>query len=138
MFKATKSFRFVVVSLAIISLVTLGVAANWTGVSAFSFFAPSEAADASPAATTAPEPVFVGEVTLTATAGTPAGSFTTLKEAFDAINLGTHQGTIVISINADTTEAAPAVLNASGAGAALYTGITISPAGGAARPSPGV
>ena len=40
----------------------------------------------------------VGEVTLTATGGTPTGSYTTLKEAFDAINAGTHQGDIAISI----------------------------------------
>src|SRR5829696_2584042 len=51
----------------------------------------------------------VGEVTLTATAGSPAGSFTTLKSAFDAINAGTHQGVIAISVNADTTETASAV-----------------------------
>ncbi|HKP54355.1 MAG TPA: C25 family cysteine peptidase [Chloroflexia bacterium] len=75
----------------------------------------------------------VGEVTLTASAGVPVGTYTTLKEAFDAINAGTHQGTIAISINANTTEAAPAVLNASGSGSALYTSISIQPAGGAPR-----
>ena len=75
----------------------------------------------------------VGEVTLTATSGSPAGSFTTLKAAFDAVNAGTHQGVIAISINADTTETASAVLNASGSGAALYTSISIQPAGGGAR-----
>ena len=69
------------------------------------------------------------QVTLTATSGTntTSGSFTTLKEAFDAINLGTHQGTIVININANTTESASAVLNASGSGSASYTGISIYP-----------
>jgi hypothetical protein len=67
------------------------------------------------------------QVTLTATSGTDSGSFTTLKEAFDAINLGTHQGTIVININASTIESASAVLNASGSGSASYTGISIYP-----------
>src|SRR5689334_990498 len=75
----------------------------------------------------------VGEVTLTATAGSPTGSFTNLKGAFDAINAGTHQGVIAISINADTTELSPAVLFASGTGASSYTSITIQPSGGAPR-----
>lgn len=62
-----------------------------------------------------------------------AGSYTTLKDAFDAINAGTHTGAITVDIVGDTTETAPAVLNASGAGAASYTSIIISPTGGAAR-----
>ncbi len=73
------------------------------------------------------------QVDVTATAGTLNASYTTLKGAFDAINAGTHQATITIGISGDTTETAPAVLNASGAGAALYTSIGISPTGGAAR-----
>jgi len=44
-----------------------------------------------------------GQVSLTATAGTTSGSFTTLKEAFDAINSGTHTGVIAITITANTT-----------------------------------
>lgn len=62
-----------------------------------------------------------------------AGSYPTLKAAFDAINAGTHTGTITIDIVGDTTETATALLNASGSGAASYTSITISPSGGAAR-----
>jgi len=80
-----------------------------------------------------PNAPLAGEVTLTATAGTATGTFTTLKDAFDAINAGTHQGVIAISINANTTEAASAVLNASLTGPAVYTSISIQPAGGAAR-----
>ncbi|MFL6274081.1 MAG: FG-GAP-like repeat-containing protein [Blastocatellia bacterium] len=76
----------------------------------------------------------VGPVTVTASAGTTGPTdYATLKDAFDAINLGTHQGTISIVISGDTSEAAPAVLNASGAGSALYTAISIQPTGGAAR-----
>ena len=68
------------------------------------------------------------QVTLTATAGTASGSFTTLKGAFDAINAGTHQGVIVISITANTTEGTtPATLNSTGAGSASYTSINIRP-----------
>jgi trimeric autotransporter adhesin len=58
-----------------------------------------------------------------------AGSYIDLKSAFDAINAGTHTGSITVSIVADTTETFPAVLNASGAGAASYSGISITPNG---------
>ena len=77
--------------------------------------------------------VVKGQVTLTATAGTATGSFTTLKGAFDEINSGTHTGDIVISLTANTTETAPAVLNVSGSGSASYTSLSIQPSGGAAR-----
>jgi uncharacterized repeat protein (TIGR01451 family) len=76
----------------------------------------------------------VAQVDVTASAGTPAASYTTLTAAFAAINAGTHQGVIGIGLSGDTNEGATtAVLNASGAGAASYTAITISPTGGAAR-----
>ena len=73
------------------------------------------------------------QVDVTASAGTPAASYTTLKGAFDAINAGTHQGVIGIGISGNTTETATAALNGSGTGAALYTSISIQPTGGAAR-----
>ncbi|HEV8240631.1 MAG TPA: DUF11 domain-containing protein [Thermoanaerobaculia bacterium] len=73
------------------------------------------------------------QVDVTATGGTLNASYTTLGGAFTAINAGTHTGTITIGISGNTTEAAPAVLNASGSGAASYTTIGISPTGGAAR-----
>src|SRR5690242_17230161 len=60
----------------------------------------------------------VFDVNVTATAGTTGPTnYTTLKGAFDAINAGTHQGTITIDVLADTTESATAVLNNSGSGA---------------------
>lgn len=62
-----------------------------------------------------------------------AGSYGTLKGAFDAINAGTHTGAITIALNGDTVETASAVLNESGNGAASYTSIIISPSGGATR-----
>lgn len=71
-----------------------------------------------------------GQVTLTATSGTTTGSFTTLKEAFDAINTGIHKGVIEIKINASTTETASASLTASAptsASAPYYTSVTIYP-----------
>lgn len=73
-------------------------------------------------------------VEVSATGGTtgPTG-YTTLKGAFDAVNAGTHTGTLDVAICGDTTETASAVLNASGSGSASYTAATIKPAGGAAR-----
>ena len=67
------------------------------------------------------------QVSVTATAGTTGPTpYTTLKDAFDAINAGTHQGVISISLSGNTTETATASLNASGAGSAVYTGVTIT------------
>jgi hypothetical protein len=66
------------------------------------------------------------QVTVTATAGTVGPTaYTTLKGAFDAVNAGTHQGAITISLTANTTETATAALNASGAPAA-YTSVNIT------------
>lgn len=68
------------------------------------------------------------QVTLTATSGIPAGSFTTLKQAFDAINSGIHQGDIIIYITANTNEGStPATLNSGNADPASYTSILIQP-----------
>ena len=63
------------------------------------------------------------QVNVSASAGTPTATYTTLKSAFDAINTGTHQGNINLSITANTTETASAVLNA----ATTYTSINIKP-----------
>lgn len=79
-------------------------------------------------------PASVGPIAVTATAGTPGPTdYPTLKDAFDAINAGTHQGVITATVLANTTETASAVLNASGTGAAAYTSLSIQPSGGAAR-----
>ncbi|MBK9332016.1 MAG: T9SS type A sorting domain-containing protein [Ignavibacteria bacterium] len=59
-----------------------------------------------------------------------AGSYPTLKDAFDAINAGTHTGAVTIDVVGNTTETVTAVLNASGTGAASYTSIFMSPVGG--------
>lgn len=53
--------------------------------------------------------------------------YSTLKDAFDAINAGTHQGTINVEIIGNTTETAAAVLNASGVGGANYSQVNIYP-----------
>jgi hypothetical protein len=74
------------------------------------------------------------QIEVTATGGDVGPTaYTTLKLAFDAINAGTHTGTINIAVIGNTSETAPAVLNASGVGSASYTSIMIQPSGGAAR-----
>ena len=55
-------------------------------------------------------------------------NYTTLKAGFDAINAGTHTGSITVTILGNTTEAASAVLNGSG-GSSSYTAVSIIPAG---------
>lgn len=62
----------------------------------------------------------------------PTG-YPSLKDAFDAVNAGTHQGTLEVDVCADSTEATSAVLNASGSGSSSYTAMTVKPAGGAPR-----
>jgi hypothetical protein len=66
-------------------------------------------------------------VRVNATTGTLLRYYTTLKGAFDAINAGTHTGTITVRINGSTTETASAVLNASGDGSANYSSVTVFP-----------
>jgi len=73
---------------------------------------------------------FSAQISLTASSGTTAGTYTTLKAAFDAINGGVHQGAITINVTANTTESASAVLNASAAGNSSYTSVLIKPAAG--------
>ncbi|MEO7917620.1 MAG: hypothetical protein ABIR16_08245, partial [Dokdonella sp.] len=75
-----------------------------------------------------------GPIEIEATAGDLGPTaYPTLKDAFDAINAGTPQGVINIEVCGNTTETASAVLNASGAGSAVYASIAIKPVGGAAR-----
>ncbi len=54
-------------------------------------------------------------------------AYMTLGEAVAAINAGTHTGAVTVDIFANTTETGPVVLNGSGAGAASYTSVVISP-----------
>ena len=66
------------------------------------------------------------QVSVTATAGTVGPtSYTTLKGAFDAINAGTHQGVVAISLSGNTTETASAVLNSGVVAPAAYTSVSV-------------
>lgn len=68
------------------------------------------------------------QVIVVATAGNPGPvPYPDLNSAFAAINAGTHQGVIGVAIGGNTVETGPCVLNSSGAGAAVYTSVTISP-----------
>ncbi len=84
-------------------------------------------------AQTAAECELPGNLRVTSEGPTPTAGYATLKQAFDAVNAGTHTGTIVIKACADTTEAAPATLNASGSGPANYSSLLLTPAGNAPR-----
>jgi hypothetical protein len=53
----------------------------------------------------------LGNVVLTATAGTTSTTYSNVKGAFDAINAGIHQGAITIKLNGSTNESASAVLS---------------------------
>jgi hypothetical protein len=75
---------------------------------------------------------FVGPVTITATAGTTGPTdYPTVKDAFDAINAGTHQGAVTVNVVTNTTETASAVLNSGTIGPAAYTSVLVKPVGGA-------
>jgi hypothetical protein len=66
------------------------------------------------------------EVSATAGSTGPVNYFS-LKEAFDKINDGTHQGDVSVKVLGNTIETVSAVLNASGSGSAGYTSVTIYP-----------
>lgn len=69
------------------------------------------------------------QISLTATAGTTTGNYSTIKQSFDAINAGTHRGNIIISLTASTTETASAVLYQSGYNnISSYTSVRLQPA----------
>ncbi len=69
-------------------------------------------------------------VVVTSSGGTAFATYATLAASFSAINAGTHTGIIAITVGNNTTEpAAGAILNASGAGSASYTSISVQPFG---------
>ncbi|MDQ3142184.1 MAG: hypothetical protein M3Q56_08055 [Bacteroidota bacterium] len=76
--------------------------------------------------------VLWSQIDVVATVGTPMTSYLTLKDAFNAINAGTHTNSITINVTGNTTETATAVLNASVKRSSFYN-ILIQPSGGAAR-----
>jgi len=69
------------------------------------------------------------QVSITATGGTATGSYATVSAAFAAINAGTHQGVINITITANTTEPATVVALLGSGGTSNYTAVNIKPSG---------
>ena len=91
---------------------------------------PTPTPTATPTPTPPGPPASAGPVTVTATTGTVGPTdYATVKAAFDAINAGTHTGSINVYVIGNTTEAAAAVLNASGSGSASYASIRMTPVG---------
>jgi len=141
MSKSQKSFRLIIVSLAIISISALAFAANWGSVSAWSLFAPSTKTANEPSkGITAPAPVAAGacdlpggpfNIEVEATNSANDAGYATLEAAFTAINAGTHTGAITIDVCGDTTETASAILNSGAVLPASYTSVAIAPVGGA-------
>ncbi len=73
-----------------------------------------------------------GPVEIESTGGTMTPTaYATLKDSFDAINSGTHTGSIKVEICGNTTETATAELLASGVGASSYTDVLVRPVAGA-------
>ncbi len=73
--------------------------------------------------------VIAQNINVNSTLGVNSSSYATLKDAFDAVNAGTHKGIIEFSIVGNTLESATASLQASGYGVASYTSINIKAAG---------
>lgn len=133
------SVRILIIGLVLLLAGSLALAGNWKQVTelfsssvAFSASAVEQPVIASPAPigtggtcnTAGPIEVESSGGTMTPTA------YATLKDAFDAINAGTHTGSILIEVCGNTTETATAALNASGSGAASYTSVSMGPVGG--------
>lgn len=79
------------------------------------------------------------QVSVSATAGTTGPTaYTTLGAAFNAINAGTHQGAITVTISASFTETAKDSLVGSGTGTASYTSVLVKPASGTSPEITGV
>lgn len=144
MFKRAMSSRFLVIGFAIITISAITAAANWGGVLAsLNFFAPAEAKVEAqgPSRTSVLTPGTcdtAGPIEVESTLPSGPTAYATLALAFTDINAGLHTGAVTIDVCGDTTEptvaaAASATLNASGAGAASYTAISVNPVGGAAR-----
>ena len=70
------------------------------------------------------------QIDVTASGGTTSATYTTLRNAFNAINVGTHTGVISISVTASTTEPGMDSLVSSGTGSASYSSVLIKPATG--------
>lgn len=72
-------------------------------------------------------------INLTSSIGTLNSTYPNLKAAFDAINLGTHKGDILLEIIGNTVETTTATLIRSDSLSASYRTVVIRPSGGLPR-----
>lgn len=71
------------------------------------------------------------QVSVTATAGTTGPtSYVTVNDAFAAINAGTHQGDVIISVTANTSEPVTPIPLLRSTSPSSYTSVLIRPVGG--------
>lgn len=71
----------------------------------------------------------IGAFAQNVTVNPGGGNYPDLATAFANINNGTHTGAVTVTVINDTTEAATAVLNASGTGSASYTSVLVTATG---------
>ena len=135
------SFRFITIGIILLLLSGFALASNWSNVTSFAESLGAGLFGASAETSKSPENSLTnvtnftigtcdtaGPIEIESSGGTVTPTaYATLKDAFDAINAGTHTGTINIEVCGNTTETASAVLNSSGAGSASYTSININP-----------
>lgn len=69
------------------------------------------------------------QVNVTATGGTATATYATVNDAFSAINAGTHQGAITLTVTANTTEPATPVPLLRSNTPSNYTSVLIKPSG---------
>jgi hypothetical protein len=124
MMSTLKRIRLIILLLGIFPLTSLtsntaGAGNNGAGSEKYHVFTTHNSPESPPPP---PSPVEV-----TATLGTPLGEYPSLKDAFDMINLGIHNGDIEIKINESLTETESAVLNARGDGSADYISVHLYP-----------
>ena len=125
MLKKYRSLRLIFASIMLFAITVVGLAANFGNVEFFNAFTVQAE---EPAATetqieTPSQPMLTigvcdtaGPIEIESTGGTTAPTaYATLKDGFDAINAGTHTGSINVEVCGNTTETATASLDASGA-----------------------
>ena len=136
-----RSLRIGLAAIALVLISSFAIATTWSNSFEWLGFvrASAENTTATVKETTAPTvPLIIGTCDV-ATAALPIEvesiapvtgptAYATLKLAFDAINAGTHTGTINVEVCFNSVEGTtPATLNSTGAGAAVYTSISIRP-----------
>ncbi len=138
MSKKNRSFSLIAAATVFTAVVGLAFAGNFGGLSFFELVGSQAKASGNSQTVSSPLTMTIGmcdtagPIEIESSGGTMTPTaYATLKAGFDAINAGTHTGSINIEVCGNTTEAATASLDASGSGSASYTDVTVRPVGGA-------